>query len=77
MKKRIMSAALAVIMTTTAVFTGTEYAESESSGSYDLEVNVSTDGYRREISPYIYGVNSDFRTEEYLYDATAGSARQG
>ncbi len=77
MKKRIMSAALAVIMTTTAVFTGMEYAESESSGSYGLEVNVSTDGYRREISPYIYGVNSDFRTEEYLYDATAGSARQG
>ncbi len=77
MKKRIMSAGLAAIMMTTAVMSGAEYAESESSGSYELEVNVSTDGYRRAISPYIYGVNSDFRKEEYLYDATAGSARQG
>ncbi len=45
--------------------------------SYEVDVSVTTDCYRQSISPYIYGVNSDFRTEEYLYDATATSARQG
>lgn len=77
MRKRIISASIAAMMMSTALMSGAEYAESESSASYELEVNISTDGFRREISPYIYGVNSNFRTEEYLYDASAGSARQG
>ncbi len=45
--------------------------------SYDVDVHVTLDCYRQPISPYLYGVNSDFRKEEYLYDATATSARQG
>lgn len=43
----------------------------------DIKISVDLNGSRKSISPYIYGVNSQFATDEYLYDATAGSARQG
>ncbi len=43
----------------------------------DVSVFVDLNGSRKSISPYIYGVNSQFASDEYLYDATAGSARQG
>ncbi len=45
--------------------------------SYEVAVQVNLDCYRQPVSPYIYGVNSQFRSEEYLYDADATSARQG
>ncbi len=43
--------------------------------SYDLAVTVDTTGFRRTISPYIYGINYIRRGEEP--DVTAFAARQG
>ncbi|MBQ8296199.1 MAG: hypothetical protein IJX77_00270 [Ruminococcus sp.] len=74
MQKKIFSAAIAASVLCAAVnVPGTILA----ADSYDLDVAVNLNGYRKSISPYIYGVNSQFRSEEYLYDADAGSARQG
>lgn len=43
--------------------------------SYDLSVTVDTTGYRKPISPYIYGINYIRRGE--APDVTAFAARQG
>ncbi len=77
MKRKTWAAVLAAV-TFCAAVTGYIHPDSiQAADSYDLTVSVDTDAMRKPISPYIYGVNSDFRTEEYLYPATAGSARQG
>ncbi len=77
MKRRLspilLSAALCAVSITSALPEDFIHAED----AYTLNVSVDVGGYRKPISPYVYGVNSDFRTEEYLYDATAVSARQG
>ncbi len=77
MKLKAFAAMTAAVMLCTAVTSVQPADPIHAAASYDLEVSVNVNGYRKPISPYIYGVNSDFRTEEYLYDATAGSARQG
>ena len=51
--------------------------QTHAADSYAMDVNINVLGRHRAISPYLYGVNSDFRTEEYLYPATATAARQG
>ena len=77
MKRKTWAAVLAAL-TFCAAVTGYIHPDSiQAADSYDLTVSIDTDSMRKPISPYIYGVNSDFRTEEYLYPATAGSARQG
>ncbi|MBE6857795.1 MAG: hypothetical protein E7500_10395, partial [Ruminococcus sp.] len=76
MKKRIISAGIATVMIGNAVLSGTG-GSINAVDYYDMEINVNFDEYRKPVSPYIFGVNSDFRKEEYLYDATAFSARQG
>ncbi len=75
MKKRVIAVLNAAVLlcATVQASSGAIFA----ADSYDVDVSVNLDCYRQEISPYIYGVNSDFRKEEYLYDATAMSARQG
>lgn len=75
MKKKAACAFLAVVMMTASI-SGEMYPDC-AADSYDISVSVDLNSYRKPISPYIYGVNSQFRSEEYLYDATAGSARQG
>lgn len=77
MKTRAFAAMTAAIVLCAAMTSGMSGGITHAADSYELEVTVDTNGYRKAISPYIYGVNSDFRTEEYLYDATATSARQG
>ncbi len=76
MHKRITSAVLALLVCTTAV-TAAAPQKLNAADAYDLEVLVEADGSRKAISPYLYGVNSQFRKEEYLYPADAVSARQG
>ncbi len=76
MKRRILSASLAVLLFGHAV--ALDNVDLRAADYYDTAVTIQLDSYRKAISPYIYGVNSDFRTEEYLYAASApGSARQG
>ena len=77
MKKRVLSSILAVTTLCAVAGTYTPVGEIHADSSYNLDVSVNLNSYRKSISPYIYGVNSQFRSEEYLYDATAGSARQG
>ncbi len=77
MQKKIFSAILSVATFCAAVSSQSAPSPIHAADSYDLTVSVDVNGYRKPISPYIYGVNSDFRKEEYLYDADATSARQG
>lgn len=77
MHKRVFSIVLAAVTLCTVAASYTSDGEIHAADSYDLDVSVNLDGYRKSVSPYIFGVNSQFRTEEYLYDADAGSARQG
>lgn len=77
MQKKIVSAALAAVTLCAAATSHVSPESIHAADSYDIDVSVDLDGYRKAISPYLYGVNSDFRKEEYLYDADATSARQG
>ncbi|MBQ8688725.1 MAG: endoglucanase [Ruminococcus sp.] len=77
MKKRLPAALLAALTLCTTLAVDTPLTPISAAGAYDISVTVNTNGTRTPISPYIYGINSKFRSEEYLYDATAGSARQG
>lgn len=77
MQKKLVSAALAAVTLCAAATSHVSPESIHAADSYDIDVSVDLDGYRKDISPYIYGVNSDFRKEEYLYDAEATSARQG
>lgn len=77
MKKKFMAAVLAAVTLCAGVSSQATLSGILAAGSYDIEVSVDISGYRKAISPYIYGVNSQFRSEEYLYDADATSARQG
>ena len=78
MKKKSLAVIISALIFSTAVtpiknYDLTTYAEN----SHNIDVSVNLNSYHKKISPYIYGVNSDFRTDEYLYDACASSARQG
>ncbi len=77
MHKRVFSVVLAAVTLCAAAASYTSGGEIHAADSYDLDVSVNLNGYRKSVSPYIFGVNSQFRSEEYLYDADAGSARQG
>lgn len=78
MSKKIFSAVTAAVIVSVSLTSGMSHNIISAAGEYELSVAVSTDGYRQAISPYLYGVNSQFRSEKYLYNATApGSARQG
>lgn len=77
MKYKAFSAITAAVMLCAAVTAQAPQRSIHAADSYDVEVMVDLNSYRKPISPYIYGVNSQFRTEEYLYPATAMSARQG
>lgn len=48
---------------------------SEAASTYDLTVTVDTNGYRKPISPYIYGINHNRRGDDI--DVTSFSSRQG
>jgi len=78
MKKNTIAVFLSALLFTAAITPInnsdlTAYAQD----SYKIDVSVNLNSCHKKISPYIYGVNSDFRTEEYLYNANATSARQG
>ncbi len=77
MNKKAFAVMTAVTMLCAAVTSLKPADVIHAADSYDVEVSVDLNSYRKPISPYIYGVNSDFRKEEYLYDADATSARQG
>ena len=76
MHKRITSAVLALLVCASAAASSVPQ-RIQAADSYDLEILVDADASRKPISPYLYGVNSDFRKEEYLYAADGTSARQG
>ena len=77
MKYKFFAALTSAVTLCTAFSAQLSLENISAADSYDLDVSVSLDGYRKAISPYIYGVNSQFRSEEYLYNADATSARQG
>lgn len=77
MHKKVFSAMTALLTFCTVVTSYSSSADIHAESSYNLDVSIDVNGYRKSISPYIYGVNSQFREEEYLYNADATSARQG
>ncbi len=76
MHKKFTAAVLAFLVCALSMTTSLTQ-KIQAADAYDLEILVESDGARKAISPYLYGVNSNFRTEEYLYPATGTSARQG
>lgn len=78
MKKNTIAVFLSALLFTAAV-TPIQNSDltAHARDSYNIDVSVNLNSCHKKISPYIYGVNSDFRTEEYLYNANATSARQG
>ncbi|MBE6847998.1 MAG: endoglucanase [Ruminococcus sp.] len=74
-KRRALAMTLAAIVLCAAM--PASMGQTHAADSYAMDVNINVLGRHQAISPYLYGVNSDFRTEEYLYPATATAARQG
>ncbi len=70
--KRILTAVTSVLALSTFTVAVTPVS---AEGSYDLNVTVDTAGYRRSISPYIYGINNSRSGE--TPPVTTFSARQG
>ncbi len=70
--KRILAAITSVLLLSTSTVSVTPVS---AEGSYDLNVTVDTTGYRRSISPYIYGINNSRSGE--IPPVTTFSARQG
>ena len=54
----------------------TAFVSAESSDSYDMAVSVNLSGEKKQISPYIYGVN-EFGNGSSLKNVTVNNARQG
>lgn len=77
MQKKLFSAVIAAATFCAAVSSHASPEDIHAADSYDITVSVDLFGAQKSISPYIYGVNSQFRSEEYLYNADAFSARQG
>lgn len=77
MQKKIFSAVTALVTLCTAAASQLSSDSVHAAASYDLQVSVDIYASQKPISPYLYGVNSQFRSEEYLYAADATSARQG
>lgn len=77
MKRKSLAALLAAVTLCSALGAQIPSDRTSAAGSYDVDITVNTDGYRKAISPHIYGVNSMFREADYLYYADANSARQG
>lgn len=77
MKLHTFSAIIAAVMLSATLTSYAPQQRIRAADAYNLKVTVNADAYRKPISPYIYGVNSQFRSEEYLYPAHATSARQG
>ncbi len=70
--KRIITAVTSVLMLSTSIMPVTPIS---AEGGYDLNVTVDTTGFRRSISPYIYGINNSRSGE--IPPVTTFSARQG
>lgn len=70
--KRILTAVISVFFMNTFTVPVTLVS---TEGSYNLNVTVDTTGYRRSISPYIYGINNSRGGE--IPPVTTFSARQG
>ncbi len=77
MQKKVFAAALAAVTLCTVLTSQVPQDTTHAAASYDLDVSIDLNSYRKPISPYLYGVNSMFRKEDYLYYADATSARQG
>lgn len=71
MKKTIAFITSAMLLSTSS----SPLISARAENSYDLIVTVDTTGYRKPISPYIYGINYIRRGE--APDVTTFSARQG
>ncbi len=66
-------AGICVISNSAAVSVG---VSAETTGSYDMNVAVNLAGEKKEISPYIYGINEYGNTSSYR-DVTVNAVRQG
>lgn len=75
--KRKLSAIVAFVMTVMAI-QPTTFANSKAvaDDTYNINVSINLDGERKEISPYIYGVN-EYAFENLLDTSNYGSIRQG
>ena len=67
---------IAGIMSITCLAQSTFVFSEASSGTYNMNVSVNLSGERKEISPYIYGINEFGNTSNYK-NVKVNAVRQG
>ena len=73
-----ISACLTALIITSSAFASVGYINANAEGtSYKTEFNVNLSGEKKEISPYIYGINYDTNEPSSLKKVTTTVARQG
>ncbi len=73
-----ISACLTALIITSSAFASVGYINANAEGtSYKTEFNVNLSGEKKEISPYIYGINYDTNEPSSIKKVTTTVARQG
>lgn len=75
MKTKLLAAVLSIMVLSNTAAPIISESDASAENSYNVDVNVNVDGYRKAISPYIYGMNTMQVNQDYNYNIT--SARQG
>ena len=57
MKKRILAGLTASVLAAACAAQIPSILSASAAGSYDMQLKIQLDGEKKEISPYIYGVN--------------------
>ena len=73
-----VSASLCALLMTSNMFAslGVIGANAET-GTYKTQININLSGEKKEISPYIYGINYDTKEPDSIKGVTTTVARQG
>lgn len=75
MKIKLFASVLSIMTFSNTISPIISNSEASTENSYEVNVNVSVNSYRKSISPYMYGINIMQINQEYDYTIT--SNRQG
>lgn len=76
MKKHILAGLTASVLAVTCTAQIPAVLSASAADSYDMQMSIKLDGEKKEISPYIYGVNESGNTNT-LKSVTTHAVRQG
>ena len=76
MKKRILAGLTASVLAAACAAQIPSILSASAAGSYDMQLKIQLDGEKKEISPYIYGVNESGNSNN-LKSVKTNAVRQG